>query len=422
MAEPIIRIENLGKRYQIGITQDTLGLRDSFTSIFDVSRLFRRSKQDFWALRDLTCDIAPGQAVGIIGRNGAGKSTLLKLLSQITPPTTGRIQLGGRVASLLEVGTGFHLELTGRENIYLNGAILGMTRREIKKNFDAIVEFSEVEKFLDTPVKHYSSGMYVRLAFSIAAHLESEVLIIDEVLAVGDRRFQQKCLGKMEEVGKQGRTVIFVSHNMALIRELCPQALLLEKGQLIQYGNTESVIETYLARDETKTAASLDLTKRYPFRNTLPSSRFTFTQLTLKDQYDKPTTSIGLGEPFYVEVCGTFKAPVPDLTLGLTVNSSLGFPIFSSYTNSHDGINQIKSGLHRFSLAIDPNILSPGMYTLGLTANGAGVIDWIPDILTFNVEAFDTTNQQSLHPNYDGVIVYPSQWQMQTATKRKKKS
>ena len=203
------------------------------------------TKEEFWALKDINFEIKQGDRVGIIGRNGAGKSTLLKILSRITEPTTGKIHLRGRVASLLEVGTGFHPELTGRENIFLNGAIMGMSKWEIKKKFDEIVEFAEVEKFLDTPVKRYSSGMYVRLAFAVAAHLEPEILIVDEVLAVGDAQFQKKCLGKMEDVGKEGRTVLFVSHNMNVINQLCNKSILLSKGQTFLIGKTEDAINIY---------------------------------------------------------------------------------------------------------------------------------------------------------------------------------
>ena len=201
---------------------------------------------DFWALRDVSFDVQQGEVLGIIGRNGAGKSTLLKILSRITEPTAGRVTLRGRVASLLEVGTGFHPELTGRENIFLNGAILGMSRAEIRRKFDEIVAFAEVEQFLDTPVKRYSSGMYVRLAFAVAAHLEPEILVVDEVLAVGDAEFQKKCLGKMGEVAKGGRTVLFVSHNMAAIRRLCSRVILLKNGRITQSGNVNQCIDTYL--------------------------------------------------------------------------------------------------------------------------------------------------------------------------------
>ncbi len=255
MIETAIQVENLGKRYSLGQSRDSSRyktFRESLTEA--ISRPFRRSAEaqaptadEFWALKDVSFEIKRGEVLGVIGRNGAGKSTLLKILSRITEPTRGRITIKGRVASLLEVGTGFHPELTGRENIYLNGAILGMHRSEIKAKFDEMVAFAEVERFLDTPVKRYSSGMYVRLAFSVAAHLEPEILIVDEVLAVGDAEFQKKCLGKMQDVSTgQGRTVIFVSHNMGAVTQLCTRALYLQNGQVIRSGEVNEITSFYL--------------------------------------------------------------------------------------------------------------------------------------------------------------------------------
>ncbi|MHB1347626.1 MAG: ABC transporter ATP-binding protein [Candidatus Humimicrobiaceae bacterium] len=251
----IIKTENLGKKYIISHQSQEryTALRDVIASNTKkaIKSFARKSvsmpiKEDFWALRNVEFEVSQGDRIGIIGRNGAGKSTLLKLLSRITEPSEGKISIKGRVASLLEVGTGFHPELTGRENIYLNGAILGMGKQEIKKKFDEIVDFAEIEKFLDTPVKRYSSGMYVRLAFSVAAHLESEILIVDEVLAVGDSQFQKKCLGKMDSVSsKEGRTVLFVSHNMGIIRNLCNKGILLDKGKVNFQGSIEETISTY---------------------------------------------------------------------------------------------------------------------------------------------------------------------------------
>lgn len=249
--KPIIKVENLSKRYRLGGPQKrpkTLMehiTRTVRSPIQNIKRSFGKDENNFWALKDVNFEIMPGEVFGVIGRNGAGKSTLLKILSRITKPTTGRIELYGRIESLLEVGTGFHAELTGRENIFLNGAILGMRRDEIAKKFDEIVAFAEIEKFIDTAVKHYSSGMYVRLAFAVAAHLEPEILVVDEVLAVGDAEFQKKCLGKMDEVSKVGRTIIFVSHQMGTIAQLCQKALLLEKGQLILNDSAGKVIEHY---------------------------------------------------------------------------------------------------------------------------------------------------------------------------------
>jgi lipopolysaccharide transport system ATP-binding protein len=254
VSETVISIENLSKKYIIGHQQEGYQtLRDRLTTsvkslIPPYRPLNKGGGDEFWALKDISLTINQGDRVGIIGRNGAGKSTLLKLLSRITEPTSGRIGIKGRVASLLEVGTGFHPELTGRENIYLNGAILGMSKIEIKQKFDEIVAFAEVEKFLDTPVKRYSSGMYVRLAFAVAAHLEPEILIVDEVLAVGDMQFQKKCLGKMQDVSQgEGRTVLFVSHNMDAIQRLCSQCILLDRGQLITQGDTASCVAKYLS-------------------------------------------------------------------------------------------------------------------------------------------------------------------------------
>ncbi len=259
MSDAIITVQGLGKKYSIRhqTSERYTALRDVITdkarSLFSKPQSAIRngsSIEDFWALKDISFEVKPGEVIGIIGRNGAGKSTLLKILSRITEPTEGKIRIKGRVASLLEVGTGFHPELTGRENIYLNGAILGMHRTEIKAKFDEIVAFAEVEKFLDTPVKRYSSGMYVRLAFAVAAHLEPEILVVDEVLAVGDADFQKKCLGKMGDVARGGRTVLFVSHNMTAVRSLCRDAILIHAGKIVERGHPDQVIKTYLKASE----------------------------------------------------------------------------------------------------------------------------------------------------------------------------
>ena len=246
--KPAIEIRNLGKQYKLTTAQPYVALRDVISE--SVKNIFSgRKKQDnnFWALQDINLDIVPGERVGIIGRNGAGKSTLLKIISRITPPTTGNAVIRGRVGSLLEVGTGFHPELTGRENIYLNGSILGLRRTEIDKQLDAIIDFSGVEKFIDSPLKHYSSGMQLRLAFSVAAHLEPEILLIDEVLAVGDMEFQKKCISKMEEVSKQhGRTILFVSHNLKAINDICEKAVLLDKGSIVLYDTVDKVTSEYI--------------------------------------------------------------------------------------------------------------------------------------------------------------------------------
>jgi len=253
MPDLAIRCENLSKQYRIGSPDSYRTLRDAISNA--ALAAFRRSKNNsrnghghIWALHDVSCEINRGEVVGIIGLNGAGKSTLLKILSRITAPTRGRADVYGRVGSLLEVGTGFHPELTGRENIYLNGAILGMRKVEIDRKFDEIVSFAEVEKFLDTPVKRYSSGMYVRLAFGVAAHLETEVLLVDEVLAVGDAQFQKKCFEKMRDIGVQGRTILFVSHNMSAVRSICKQALIVEKGTVVAQGEIDETVDQYLSQ------------------------------------------------------------------------------------------------------------------------------------------------------------------------------
>ncbi len=245
--KPIISVKNLSKKFQIREKLPYYSLRDSLTNLVrGFSKPTGRDDDSFWALKDVSFNVYPGEVLGIIGRNGAGKSTLLKILSQITPPTSGTATLEGRVASLLEVGTGFHPELTGRENIYLNGAILGMSRKEVKAKFDEIVDFAEIEKFLDTPVKHYSSGMYMRLAFAVAAHLEPEILIVDEVLSVGDYKFQKKSLNKITDIGKRGKTIILVSHNLDAIESMCSRVFLLDKGKVKDFGEPSKVINSYL--------------------------------------------------------------------------------------------------------------------------------------------------------------------------------
>lgn len=335
-----IRTENLSKRYRLGaraggtryrtLRDEVSGLPRRFAS-----RLARRladsedQPEDFYALRDVNFEINPGEVVGIIGRNGAGKSTLLKILSRITEPTSGRVEIEGRVASLLEVGTGFHPELTGRENIFLNGAILGMTRAEIKAKFDEIVAFAEVERFLDTPVKRYSSGMYVRLAFAVAAHLEPEILMVDEVLAVGDAEFQKKCLGKMNNVSKtEGRTVIFVSHNMAAVRALCQRCILLEKGHLKLHDSTANVIDAYASFSQIAEArhASVMFPK--------PNGRCSVwvERVTVLGSAGNPSTVLQMGDPVSFRVDFRAAAPVTRPILGYLVRSAQGENIVSANT------------------------------------------------------------------------------------------
>jgi lipopolysaccharide transport system ATP-binding protein len=307
----IISVENLGKKYIIGHQQRQpyLTLRDTIVQTFKETgrRLLYpflsssnqpliglASTEEFWALREASFDVNEGERVGIVGRNGAGKSTLLKLVSRITEPTMGRIHLKGRLASLLEVGTGFHPELSGRENIYLNGAILGMSKSEMERKFDAIVDFAEVDRFLDTPVKRYSSGMYVRLAFAVAAHIEPEILIVDEVLAVGDGAFQKKCLRKMEEVSGSGRTILFVSHNLQAIRALCPRAILLDKGRMVSDAPTEETLEHYIRKlKELQIDAETEVRNAAVRRG---SGAIRFTGVSVQDECGRETYSFSMGD------------------------------------------------------------------------------------------------------------------------------
>ena len=326
MSDTVIRVENLGKKYIIGHQKQEkyTALRDVIANqvkslgnlIQNPKSKIQNSTEEFWALKDVSFEIKQGDRVGIIGRNGAGKSTLLKVLSRITEPTTGRISIKGRVASLLEVGTGFHPELTGRENIYLNGAILGMGKEEIKRKFDEIVAFAEVEKFLDTPVKRYSSGMYVRLAFAVAAHLEPEILIVDEVLAVGDAAFQKKCLGKMEDVAKEGRTVLFVSHNMAAIRALCKSGILLNKGGLLKNSFIEDVIKAYTVQLEESVK---QIHQVFPLINKIYGLSLNKCQVNVKNHDYKPKLVVTLEIQSYKSI--------KNIGIGLTLNSLDGVKV-----------------------------------------------------------------------------------------------
>ncbi len=328
------RSQGLGKRYRVSraAPRGNFGYRTLQEELIRLAsaplrRLrggpFADRSEDFWALRDTDFEIQQGEVVGIIGRNGAGKSTLLKILSRITKPTTGRVELQGRVGSLLEVGTGFHPELTGRENIYLNGAILGMSRREIDRNFDEIVAFAEVERFLDTPVKRYSSGMYVRLAFAVAAYLEPEILIVDEVLAVGDMAFQRKCLGRMKEVGRTGRTVLFVSHNMAAIESLCSRAILLEDGRVVRDGELQDIIGEYR-----RWTLDLQLSGGAPFRG----EGRVLHSATLLNAEGEPTNFISLGGLFHLRIGLETSRPLDRPSLGVGIDDASGQRILTVHT------------------------------------------------------------------------------------------
>jgi lipopolysaccharide transport system ATP-binding protein len=317
---PMIEVKNVGKKYNINHQRGGyIALRDVIMNTLKHPFAFvkNRTKEEFWALKDLNFTVAKGEMIGIIGMNGAGKSTLLKILSQITPPETGEIKIKGRVGSLLEVGTGFHPELTGRENVFLNGAILGMSRKEIASKFDAIVEFSGVEKFLDTPVKYYSSGMYVRLAFSVAAHMEPDILIVDEVLAVGDAEFQKKCIGKMEQVTRsEGRTVLFVSHNLITVQNLCTRAILLENGQIKKIGKTAEVVDYYLNNKSDQAPVQSQAIQLNNKRNV---GNIRFTDIKVSNQHDSATIASNDKLRFRLKYTSNFKEAISDARVVITV-------------------------------------------------------------------------------------------------------
>lgn len=322
MSERAISVEGIGKRFQIG-HQKSGDFRQSFRNIIH-GRFSKYHKDYFWALKDISFEVKKGDAVGIIGRNGAGKSTLLKILSRITRPTEGRFIIEGRVSSLLEVGTGFHAELTGRENIFLNGTILGMKRAEVRAKLDEIVDFSGVEEFLDTPVKHYSSGMKVRLAFSVAAHLEPEILIIDEVLAVGDAEFQKKCLGKMEDVTGQGRTVLFVSHNMAAVSNLCNKGILIDKGKLIDYSDTNTIVNIYTYSNRKNLDSPLNSRT-----DRIGNFKLKFTDFKIIDNSGNEIQELIAGEDYCFRIYFNLKHPVKDVIFRLQVITEENYILFT---------------------------------------------------------------------------------------------
>jgi lipopolysaccharide transport system ATP-binding protein len=393
-----IRVENLGKRYRLGQTHAG-SVREAISRGWD--RLLGRRRVapvappqngrevdpdgSFWALKDVSFEVEPGEVVGIIGRNGSGKSTLLKILSQITAPTEGRVELNGRVASLLEVGTGFHPELSGRENVFLNGAILGMTRAEVRRKFDEIVQFSEVEQFIDTPVKRYSSGMYVRLAFAVAAYLESEILIVDEVLAVGDTEFQQKCLRQMRDLGTAGRTVLFVSHNLTAVAKLTTESVLLSKGEFISHGASPDVIQRYL-----QTSTTLQCEWMRP-DSASPQSGLTFTSIRCCDVSGIPRTQCDADSPFEIEICFTVRQPLSS-QIAFRLNSSTdSTTIFTTALSdaTRDHVTRFQPGRYRARCHVDPHLLIPGRYHLLVAANspsGAGY-DLVEHVLDFEITA-----------------------------------
>jgi lipopolysaccharide transport system ATP-binding protein len=398
MSSPVIRVENLSKIYRLGrqdvlpnslVAAATRVLSSPWENFRRLRRLTHfedadRADDILWALRDVSFEIPQGAVLGVIGRNGSGKSTLLKILSRITTPTRGRIEIHGRLASLLEVGTGFHPELSGRDNIFLNGAILGMTRREIQAKLDEIVAFAEIENFIDTPVKRYSSGMYVRLAFAIAAHLEPEILILDEVLAVGDAQFQKKCLGKMEDVAdRDGRTILFVSHNMAAVERLCTETILLERGRLGFHGPTARAVELYAEHQASGKGHHI-----FP-----PNSTFHYeneahiVSVATLDAQGKCQSEFLAGEPFSIRIEYEAVTTLRQGILRCQIRTPHGVPLFTSHWNDCGPIKDVQSGRHSALCHIRDNHLTPGQYFLeiGLADRAIRPIDYKTDDLSFHI-------------------------------------
>jgi homopolymeric O-antigen transport system ATP-binding protein len=417
MSDTAIRVEKLSKKYSLGaVNAYHTTLRDHLVG--GIKSLFKkeqRSPQDasiFWALEAVSLEIKQGEVVGIIGRNGAGKSTLLKLLARITDPTSGMAEIHGRVGSLLEVGTGFHSELTGRENTYLNGAILGMTKKEIDRKFDEIVAFAEVERFVDTPVKHYSSGMYLRLAFAVAAHLEPEILLVDEVLAVGDIAFQRKCLGKMGDVARQGRTILFVSHNMAAVESLCSTAYLLENGKLVASGATKTVIDAYLSSIPTLCNTSLEhRTDRQG------DGRLRFTSIEFRSDEDVPTAVAQTGQTLLISVAYTSTSDtVKNVGMSIDIFTQNGQCMLMLNNEMVGADFESVPGVGRFSCRVERFPLSPGQYSITLFCMVNGIIaDWVQQAALLTVEPGDFYGTGRLPPATHGGFLTPQKWQIQNS-------
>jgi lipopolysaccharide transport system ATP-binding protein len=401
-----IRVENLGKQYRIGIAPEKYRtLRESIVNVatWPIQRIRRglaptgaEQSDTIWALRDVSFTVEQGSVLGVIGRNGAGKSTLLKVLSRVTEPTVGEVEIRGRVGSLLEVGTGFHPELTGRENIYLNGAILGMKRNEIDGKYDEIVDFSGVEQFIDTPVKRYSSGMYLRLAFAVAAHLEPEILVVDEVLAVGDAEFQRKCIGKMSDVAQEGRTVLFVSHDMSAILRLTEEAIVLEGGKIVYRAPTVEAVDYYM------TSGFSEAGERKWEVDEIPDAAAPFTPIALRvrDARQNNVDVVRSTEAIHLEVEYELAEPIQGLRVGLYLMSARGEYVFTSFdTDEPEQYNQfgIRPAGHYCSICTSPpDLLNEGRYTVGLNASSFRVKRYFMDerALTFNVDGMGAPGKQ----------------------------
>lgn len=380
-----ITASNISKSFLIGTAKHN-NLRDSISALFKNSD--KKQVEEFWALRDVNLNIYAGDSIGIIGKNGAGKSTFLKILSKITKPTTGKIEINGRLASLLEVGTGFHPELTGYENIFLNGTILGMSRKEIKKKLDEIIDFSGIEHFLYTPVKHYSSGMYTRLAFAVAAHLEPDILVIDEVLAVGDMDFQKKCLGKMDEVSKSGRTVLFVSHQMGMISQLCKKSVLLENGTVALFDSTPIVIERYSSGNNSNNIYEVDSSKK----------KIYFKKIYTCNETGVPMDYFGFDEKIYVKIIVNINNYKPNQKICFTIVDKMNNYV-STTIKPLDDFNSISNQKH-IQLTIPRTILAPNFYSIRLAifSNSDTENDVVENICRFQI--FDTGTHLS---EYEGI-------------------
>ena len=402
----IIKVDSLGKRYVIGKRGSKSphlrhALANFVTAPFrNIRSIFQEPSEDelFWALRNVSFSVEPGEVVGVIGRNGAGKSTLLKLLSRITPPSEGEIRLRGRVASLLEVGTGFHPEFTGRENIYVNGAILGMRKKEIDDKFDEIVDFAGVEKFLDTPVKRYSSGMYVRLAFAVAAHLEPECLLVDEVLAVGDLSFQKKCLGKMQEVSRdEGRTVLFVSHNMAAVKDLCQRVLYIKDGQLAMDGTAADSISTYINESLVHyREGSLDQFRLYSY---FPQAKFSSVNVLGTNRDGEGVPAISSGDDVTIELDVEVFEAVDDVKVTLEIGRATGERMAVVFSGDKEASFKLKPPMTKISCTLPKVPFTSGLYQAGISLNvtpgQARSIDYLKEYPIFSV-----TNVPQTHGQY----------------------
>lgn len=419
MSQIAIRAEKLGKQYRIGAPAARYQtLRELMSERFSapVRRLRKDEKNNrIWAIRDISFEVEQGQVLGVIGRNGAGKSTLLKVLSRVTHPTEGYAEIHGRVGSLLEVGTGFHPELTGRENIYLNGAILGMKRTEIDRKFDEIVDFSEVEKFIDTPVKRYSSGMYLRLAFAVAAHLEPEILVVDEVLAVGDAEFQRKCLGKMSDVAQQGRTVLFVSHNMSAILRLTGETLVIEKGRVVMRAPSVQAVDYYLSKGFSQEG------QRLWMEDDIPASAYPFRPHSIRVLNPAGVVSDTLRsvEPVTIEMEYLLDAAITGLRVGIYLLSTRGEFIFTSFDT--DAVDQFeryaarRAGHYISRCKIPANFLNEGRFVIGVNASAYRVKRYFHDeqALTFNVDAAGAPGMQWPEPRM-GPVRPMLDWQIES--------